>query len=109
MRAHRAGRNPRDAILISPTYDQTVSNTTPTFRWDTVDAYPAVTSYRLKIFRTGNGVVVFEQDLGKVTSYTLPWGRLSRGVQYTWQVRVQNSWSNPWSQWSLERKFTVAP
>ena len=104
-------RSPREAILISPQDGATVDPTTPTFRWDRVEANPPVTHYRLKI-NTSDGDVVSNQklkraELEKESTYTLE-EELQPGIEYRWQVQVINSWKAPQSDWSPERTFRTA-
>ncbi len=104
-------RSPREAILVSPKDGATVNTTTPTFRWDRVDANPPVTHYRLRI-RTRSGAVVSNQrlarnEMAEESTYTLD-QELRHGTTYRWQVQVINDWRSPESDWSIERTFRTS-
>ena len=98
-------RNPREAILIAPQNAIEGTSTRPVFRWDEVDSNPAVNYYQLRIKRATNGAIVFDQNVGNVTTTVLPVGVLATNTEYTWEIRVHNTWSNPWSDWSREWSF----
>ncbi len=92
---------PSAPSLSSPPNGSTISDTDPTFRWDSVSG---ATSYSIQVDDNSSLSSPTTQVISS-TSYT-PDSALPDGITYHWQVRASNSCgSGPWSAiW----KFTTS-
>ena len=82
---------PSPPILISPSYAVSGIPLTPTFVWGPSFGMPPI-NYTLEIATDENfNNIIFQQNVGSVTNYTLPSGILSSNTIYYWRVRASNN------------------
>jgi len=82
---------PSPPILISPSYAVSGVPLTPTFVWGPSFGMPPI-NYTLEIATDENfNNIIFQQNIGSVTNYTLPSGILSSNTIYYWRVRASNN------------------
>jgi hypothetical protein len=85
---------PSPPILISPSYAVSGVPLTPTFVWGPSFGMPPI-NYTLEIATDENfNNIIFQQNVGSVTNYTLPSGILSSNTIYYWRVRASNNSCN---------------
>ncbi len=91
------GEVPGKPVLISPAdIEPPVNTTTPTFKWKTVPASPAVDFYKVQI--NYNNSAVYSMDNISSLSHKVLSGKLSFGKTYKWYVRAHNA--SGWGDWS---------
>jgi hypothetical protein len=90
---------PAPPALISPAANANVAGASVNLSWN---ASSGATQYHLWVRRTSDSVVIFNQIIGNLTSYTLT-GLPNNGKDYFWMVRAGNS--SGWSQWTAARRF----
>jgi hypothetical protein len=82
---------PSPPILISPSYAVSGIPLTPKFVWGPSFGMPPI-NYTLEIATDENfNNIIFQQNVGSVTNYTLPSGILSSNTIYYWRVRASNN------------------
>jgi hypothetical protein len=90
---------PSPPALNSPAANAKVAGTSVNLSWS---ASSGATQYWLWARRTSDSVVIFNQNVGNLTSYTLT-GLPNNGSDYFWMVRAGNS--SGWSKWTAARRF----
>jgi len=91
---------PAPPVLSSPASNANVPGASVTLSWN---ASPGGSQYNLWVRRTSDNVVIFNQNVGDLTSYTLT-GLPNNGSDYFWMVRA-GSYSSGWGVWSSARRF----
>jgi len=82
---------PSPPVLISPSYAVSNVPLTPTFVWGPSFGMPPIT-YTLQISTNESFTnIIFNQNVGSVTSYTLPSGILNSNTEYFWRVIASNN------------------
>jgi len=90
---------PAPPVLTSPAHNANVAGTSVTLSWN---GPLGATQYMLWVRRTSDNGVIFNQNIGNKTSYSLT-GLSNSGDNYYWMVRAGNN--SGWSKWTAARRF----
>jgi hypothetical protein len=91
-------------VLLSPAPDAVLSTLTPALSWTAV---PGATKYEVRIWVAPNGPPYVVDEVLTTTSFLVPSGILSSGVQYGWTVNTGNSFG--WSSNATMPGSTYSP